>query len=149
MFCSTEWFQQQQECTNEIENMEIDEMIKCLAKFYVSVRKTGSSYYKKTSLLSIRAALDRHLWITFFGQRPFNSVNQLIIQRKFYAMVVLAVLVQNIVKDRHKWTVRKCNIAGTKSYVSPFFHIVQTILKIIPRFSRTNKRHRRLWHMKF
>ena len=40
--------------------MEVDELIKCLAKFYVSVRKTDGSYYKKTSLLSIRATLDRH-----------------------------------------------------------------------------------------
>ena len=40
--------------------MEVDELNKCLAKFYVSVRKTDGSYYKKTSL-SIRAALDRHL----------------------------------------------------------------------------------------
>ena len=60
-FCSTEWFQQQQEFRNDIENMEVDELNKCLAKFYVSVRKTDGSYYKKTSLLSIRAALDRHL----------------------------------------------------------------------------------------
>ena len=36
---STEWSQQQQEFTNERENMEVDEFnIKCLAKFYVSVR---------------------------------------------------------------------------------------------------------------
>ena len=45
----------------EIENMEVDELNKCLAKFYVSVRKTNDSYYKKTSLLSIRAALYQHL----------------------------------------------------------------------------------------
>ena len=32
IFCSTEWFQQQQEFTNEIENMEVDELNKCLAK---------------------------------------------------------------------------------------------------------------------
>ena len=61
IFFSTECLQQQQEFTNEIENMEVDELIKCLAKFYVSVRKTDGSYYTKTSLLSIRAALDRHL----------------------------------------------------------------------------------------
>ena len=60
-FCSTEWFQQQEEFTNEIENMEVNELKKCLAKFYVSVRKTDGSYYKNTSLLSIKAALDRHL----------------------------------------------------------------------------------------
>ena len=60
-FCSTEWYQQQQEFTSEIENMEDDELNKCRAKFYFSVRKTDGSYFKKTSLLSIRAALDRHL----------------------------------------------------------------------------------------
>ena len=38
--------------------MEADELNKCLAKFYVSVRKTDGSYYKKTNLLSIAAALD-------------------------------------------------------------------------------------------
>ena len=61
ILCSTEWFQQQQEFTNEIENKEVDELNKCLPKFYVSVRKIDSSYYKKTSLLSITAVLDRHL----------------------------------------------------------------------------------------
>ena len=49
IFCFTEWFQQQQEFINEIGNMEVDEINKCLAKFYVSVRKTDGSYYKKTS----------------------------------------------------------------------------------------------------
>ena len=41
--------------------MEVEEMNKCLSKFYVSVRKQDGSFYKKTSLLSIRAALDRQL----------------------------------------------------------------------------------------
>jgi hypothetical protein len=41
--------------------MSTDEMNKCLSKFYVSARKQDGNYYKKTSLLSIRAALDRHL----------------------------------------------------------------------------------------
>ena len=59
IFCSTEWFQQQQKFKNEIDNKEVDEL-KCLAKFHVSVRKIDGSYYKKTSL-SIRAALDRNL----------------------------------------------------------------------------------------
>ena len=43
IFCSTEWFQQQKEFTNELKNMEVDELNKCLAKFYVSVRKTDGS----------------------------------------------------------------------------------------------------------
>ena len=72
-FCSTEWFQQQQKFTNEIDNMEVDEL-KCLAKFYVSVRKTDSSYYKKTSLLSIRAALDRNLKAPNFFKNAFFCV---------------------------------------------------------------------------
>ena len=41
--------------------MEVDELNKCLAKLYVSVRKTDGGYYNKPSLLSIRAALDRHV----------------------------------------------------------------------------------------
>ena len=82
-FCSTEWFQQQQEFPNEIENMEVDELNKCLAKFYVSVRKTGSSYYEKTSLLSIRAAPDRHLKappnnkkFSIFDNNMFSHANE-------------------------------------------------------------------------
>ena len=47
IFFSTEWLQQRQEFTNEIENMEVDELNKCLAKFYVSVRKTDGSHYKE------------------------------------------------------------------------------------------------------
>ena len=90
IFCSTDWFQQPKEFTNEIENMGVHELIKLLAKFYVSVRKTDGSYYKKTSLLSIRAALDRHLkapksfkkslffilfsWIIMFTFIKFNSL---------------------------------------------------------------------------
>ena len=41
--------------------MEISEMNKYLSKFYVSARKKDGSNYKKTSLMSNRAALDRHL----------------------------------------------------------------------------------------
>jgi hypothetical protein len=41
--------------------MSTEEMNKCLSKFYVSARKQDGNYYKKTSLLSIRAAPDRHL----------------------------------------------------------------------------------------
>ena len=41
--------------------MEIPEMNKCLSKFYVSARKKYGSNYKKTSLMSIRAAMGRHL----------------------------------------------------------------------------------------
>lgn len=47
--------------------MTIDEMKKCLSRFYVSIRKTDGANYKKTSLLAIRAAIDRHL-----KSPPFN-----------------------------------------------------------------------------
>ena len=36
-------------------------MNKCLSKFYVSVRRKDGAFYKRNSLLSVRAALDRHL----------------------------------------------------------------------------------------
>ena len=35
----------------EFESMEVNEMNKCLSKFYVSVTRKDSSFYKKTSLL--------------------------------------------------------------------------------------------------
>ena len=57
---STEWFTQQNFST-EFEKMTVDEMNRCLSRFYVSVRKTDRANYKKTSLLAIRAAIDRHL----------------------------------------------------------------------------------------
>jgi len=41
--------------------MEVNEINKCLSRFYVSLRRKDGSFYKKTSLLSLRAALDRHL----------------------------------------------------------------------------------------
>ena len=36
-------------------------MNKCLSKFYVSVRRKDGSFYKKTSLLSVGAAVDHLL----------------------------------------------------------------------------------------
>ena len=56
-----EWFFQQNEFKTEFENMEIVEINMCLSKFYTTVRRKDGSYYKKSSLMSIRAALDRHL----------------------------------------------------------------------------------------
>ena len=41
--------------------MEVNNMNKCLSKFYVSVRRKGGGFYKKTTLSSLRAALDCHL----------------------------------------------------------------------------------------
>ena len=35
----------------EFESMVVNEMNKCLSKFYVSVTRKDSSFYKKTSLL--------------------------------------------------------------------------------------------------
>ena len=40
----------------EFESMEVNEMNKCPS--YVSVTREGSNFYKKTSLLSVRAALE-------------------------------------------------------------------------------------------
>lgn len=48
--------------------MEIQELNDCLSKFYLSARKQDGSYYKKTSLLSIRSAIDRYL-----RSPPFNK----------------------------------------------------------------------------
>ena len=83
-FCSTEWFQQQQKLTNEIDNTQVDE-IKCLAKFYVSVRKTDGSYYKKTSLLLIRAALDQNLKAPNF----FKNVFFMLFSRMIINVIIL------------------------------------------------------------
>ena len=41
----------------EFESIKVNEMNKCLSKFYVSVRRKDGSFYKKTSLLSVRAVL--------------------------------------------------------------------------------------------
>ena len=57
----TEWLHKQNEFNTEFESMEVKKMKKCLSKFYVSVtRKENSFYNLKTSLLSVRAALDHH-----------------------------------------------------------------------------------------
>ena len=41
--------------------MDPHELNKCLRKFYVSARKQDGSFYNKTSLTCIRAAIERHL----------------------------------------------------------------------------------------
>ena len=43
--------------------MEKEKLNKCLRKFYMSARKQHGSYYNKATLISIRAAIDRHLCI--------------------------------------------------------------------------------------
>ena len=57
-------------------------MNKCLSKFYLSARKQDGSHYKKTSLLSIRAALDCYLHspplnkkFSVCDGRQFNEAN--------------------------------------------------------------------------
>ena len=55
-------FHQQNEFKTEFESMEVNEINKCLSKFYVSVtRKDGSFFNLKIILLSVRATLDHHL----------------------------------------------------------------------------------------
>lgn len=44
-----------------IEEMSKEELNSCLKYFYTSARKQDGSYFKATSLKSIRAAIDRHL----------------------------------------------------------------------------------------
>ena len=63
--------------------MEVEEMNNCLSKFYLSVRRKDGSYYKKTSLLNIRAALDRYLTSPPFNKKvlicdtvQFNKANK-------------------------------------------------------------------------
>ena len=53
----TEWFQQQTKFTTEFEAMEVNELNKCLSKLYVSVRRKDGTFYKRNSLLSVRAKL--------------------------------------------------------------------------------------------
>ena len=56
-----DWFSQQEEFTTDIEEMNKEELNKCLRKFYMSARKQDGGYYNKATLTSIRAAIDRHL----------------------------------------------------------------------------------------
>ena len=44
-----------------IEDMDMEELNACLKSFYTSARKQDGSFYKKTSLKSIQAAIDRFL----------------------------------------------------------------------------------------
>ena len=60
----------QAEFTTEFESMEMTEMNNCLSKFYLSARKQDGSHYKKTSLLSIRAALDRCQYLVLLPRLP-------------------------------------------------------------------------------
>lgn len=55
--------------------MTIEELNKCLSKFYVSARKQDGSFYKKSSLLAIRAAIERYLKSPPFN-KPFSICDQ-------------------------------------------------------------------------
>ena len=67
--------------------MEVNKMNKCLSKFYVSVRrKDGSFYNLKTSLLSVRAALNHHL----------KSVSHRLTTKKFSSATPCTCLVEPI-----------------------------------------------------
>ena len=69
LFSHSEWFAEQQEFTTPIEDMERSELCQCLRKFYVSLRKKDGTYYKVSSLKSIRAAIER-----FLRSPPHNKV---------------------------------------------------------------------------
>ena len=49
---------QQNEFCTDIEEMEKEELNKCLRKFYVAAGKQDGSHYNKAILGSIRAAID-------------------------------------------------------------------------------------------
>jgi hypothetical protein len=53
VFSTTDLFQRHSEFTNEFEDMNIDGINKCLSKFYVSIRKSDGTYYKKAFLMAI------------------------------------------------------------------------------------------------
>ena len=52
-----DWFSQQEEFTTDIEEMNNEELNKCLRKFYMSGGKEDGGYYNKATLTSIRAAV--------------------------------------------------------------------------------------------
>ena len=56
-----EWIAQQNKFKKDISEMNKEELNSCLKEFYVSCRKQDGSYYKKTSIKDIRAAINRHL----------------------------------------------------------------------------------------
>jgi len=60
---------EQTELTTDFEIMEVNEMNKCLSKFYVSVSRKDGTYCKRNSLFSVRAALDRHLKSPLYNKK--------------------------------------------------------------------------------
>ena len=73
-----DWFSQQEQFTTDIEEMNNEELNKCLQKFYISARKQDGGYYSKAALTSIRAAIDRHL-----RNEPHNKPFSIIIDSQF------------------------------------------------------------------
>ena len=59
-------------------------MNKCLSKFYVSVRRKDGSYYKRNSLLSVRAALIAALQPKNFHLRGVSIITWVIILKQLF-----------------------------------------------------------------
>lgn len=71
--------------TKPIEEMSKEELNACLKCFYTSVRKQDGSYYKTTSIKSIRAAIDRFLRcppqckpFSIIGDPAFTEANKVL-----------------------------------------------------------------------
>ena len=60
--------------SKSIEEMSKEELNACLKCFYTSARKQDGSYYKASSLKSIRAAIDRHLRAAPHN-KPFSVIS--------------------------------------------------------------------------
>ena len=56
-----DWFSWQEEFTTDMEEINKEELNKCLRKFYMSARKQEGGYCNKATFTSISAAIDRHL----------------------------------------------------------------------------------------
>ena len=68
-----EWFSQQTEFSTKLEEMEKVELAKCLERFYLSARQKDGSYYKSSTLRSIKAGLDRYLQSPEL-KKPFSII---------------------------------------------------------------------------
>ena len=69
-----EWSRGQTEFTTPYEEMNPEELNKCLQKFYVAARKKAGNYYNRKSLTAIRASIDRHLRRAPLS-KPFSIVS--------------------------------------------------------------------------
>ena len=79
------FFQQQEEFNSTIEEMTLQQLNKCLQKFYLSARRRDGTFYNKKSLTAIRAALDRHLRSLPLN-KPFSIPGPLFIQLVRYIL---------------------------------------------------------------